>query len=435
MDLLSPEVQTEILKCVKCRTCLPSCPTFAELDVEMDSPRGRIALAKALSEGKISVTEKLIGHFYCCLDCRACETVCPSGVKYGEIIESARAYVEVHREHRKLERFLKDLFLRRIFPHPGRLEGLARLLRFYQRSGLQSLVRRFHLARILGGNLEELERMTPAISDRSSRSTLPPVIPPEDGIRYRVALLLGCMTDISFAHLNEATVRVLSRNGCEVLTVKEQTCCGALQVHNGDSPTAREMARHNLRVFEESGADYIIVNAAGCGAMLKEYGFLLGDDPDDRSRAQSFSSRVRDISEFLIDVVEAHGGLRGTLHPIPRRVAYHDACHLAHGQRVRKQPRKLLRAIPELELVEIKESDWCCGSAGIYNITNYEMSMRLLDRKMDHLAKTDAGIIAAANPGCMIQLELGVKKRGLPMKVLHPVELLDMSYRGQVPDR
>jgi glycolate oxidase iron-sulfur subunit len=428
MDLLSPEVQTEILKCVKCRTCLPACPTFAELQVEMDSPRGRIALVKALSEGKISVTEKLVGHLYCCLDCRACETVCPSGVKYGEIIESARSYIEEHWKRPWLEQFLKTLFLRKIFPYPGRLEGLARLLRFYQKSGLQTLLRKLPLTRLLPGNLGELEKITPTLSGRSSRSTLPSVIPPKGERRYRVALLLGCITDIGFASLNEATARVLSENGCEVLTVKEQKCCGALQVHNGDSKTAREMARYNLEVFENSGAEYIIVNAAGCGAMLKEYGSLLKDDPSYQERARIFSGRVRDIHEFLVDVVQANGGLRGTLNPIPKRVAYHDACHLAHGQRVRKQPRKLLQSIPGLELVELKESDWCCGSAGIYNITNYDMSMRLLDRKMDNIAKTQAEIIAAANPGCMIQLELGVKKRGLAMKVMHPIELLDKAY-------
>lgn len=430
MDLLSPEVQKEILKCVKCRTCLPTCPTFVELDVEMDSPRGRIALAKALSEGKISITEKLVQHLYCCLDCRACETVCPSGVKYGEIIESARSYVEEHGEKPKFQQFLKALFLKRVFPYPERLEGLAQLFRFYQKSGLQSFLRKSKLTRILGRHLGELEKMTPMMSDRSSRSVLPSITPPKGDKQYRVAVLLGCITDISFAHLNEATVRVLSENGCEVLTVKEQKCCGALQVHNGDSKTAQELARYNIEVFERAAVDAIIVNAAGCGAMLKEYNFLLRDDPKYCDRAETFSRRVWDINEFLIDGVKLPGGLQGTLHPIPKRVAYHDACHLAHGQRVRKQPRKLLKAIPNLELIEIKESDWCCGSAGIYNITNYEMSMRLLDRKMSNIAKTQAEIIAAANPGCIIQLELGVKKYGLPLKVLHPVELLDMSYQG-----
>ncbi|HWP48304.1 MAG TPA: heterodisulfide reductase-related iron-sulfur binding cluster [Candidatus Limnocylindrales bacterium] len=433
MDLLSPEVQSEILKCVRCRTCLPVCPTFAELEVEMDSPRGRIALAKALSEGKISVTERLVGHLYCCLDCRACETVCPSGVKYGEIIESARSYVEEHWKRPKPEQFLKTLFLKEIFPYPRRLEGLAWILRLYQKSGLQTFLRKFNLTRLLPGNLGELEKMTPVLSNRSSRSTLPSIIPPKGERRYRVALLLGCITDIGFASLNEATARVLSENGCEVLTVKEQKCCGALQVHNGESKIAREMARYNLQVFESAGVDYVIVNAAGCGAMLKEYGFLLGDDSQYRERARIFSSQVRDVNEFLVDVVQANGGLRGTLNPIPKRVAYHDACHLAHGQRVRKQPRKLLQSIPALELVELKESDWCCGSAGIYNITNYNMSMRLLDRKMDNVAKTRAEILAAANPGCMIQLEVGIKKKGLAMKVMHPIELLDKAYHPEHP--
>jgi glycolate oxidase iron-sulfur subunit len=397
----------------------------------MDSPRGRIALAKALSSGKISITEKLVDHFYCCLDCRACETVCPSGVRYGEIIESARSYVEKHWERPKREQFLKVLFLKKVFPYPKRLEALAQSLRFYQKSGFQSLLRKLNVTQILPGHLAELEKMTPVMSDRSSRVSLPSVIPPKGKKRYRVALLLGCITDISFASLNEATTRVLSENGCEVFTVKKQKCCGALQVHNGDSETAQEMARYNIEVFEESGVDYVIVNASGCGAMLKEYGFLLKDDPTYKDRACAFSGRVRDVNEFLVDIVEANGGLGGTLHPIPKRVVYHDACHLAHGQKVKKQPRKLLKSIPQLELIEMKESDWCCGSAGIYNITHYEMSMRLLNRKMDNIARTNAEILAAANPGCMIQIEMGIKKYGLSMKVMHPVEILDMAYRWE----
>ncbi|MBM3264657.1 MAG: 4Fe-4S dicluster domain-containing protein [candidate division Zixibacteria bacterium] len=411
------------LDCIHCGLCLPSCPTYAELGVEMDSPRGRIYLMRAYADGRIGLTDNFVRHIYQCLDCRACETACPSGVHYGSIVERARAEIEKKRPQTLGERILRNLVFQKLLPASGRLSLAFLPLRLYQGLGVQRLVRAAGLTRLLPQRLRDMESMLPRLPSRSLKNRLKPVLPAKGEKKYRVGLVSGCVMNEMFTHINVATANVLTRNGCEVVIPEKQTCCGALQVHSGERATAEELARKNIETFEQAAVDTVIINAAGCGAQLKEYGELLEDDPQFRDRAAAFSAKVRDISEFLAEIP-----LDETLGRIDARVAYHDACHLAHGQKVRSQPRALLRKIPGIQLVELEESDWCCGSAGIYNVTHPEMAGRLLDRKVGHIRKADPDIVATGNPGCILQIQNGVGKERRAVEVLHPVELLDRAY-------
>jgi len=415
----------KLLDCIHCGFCLPTCPTYAVLGLEMDSPRGRVHLMRAVADGKIEVTENFRTHIDQCLGCRACETACPSGVRYGELVEHARWWIERHRPRSRTQRFLRRVAFRGLLPSPRRLALVFWPLWLYQQSGLQGWVRRGGFLRVLPGRLDQAEGFLPRLPNpRLRRHWTQGLIPAEGQRRSRVGLLRGCIADFMFADVNLATVRVLAKNGCEVVIPKAQTCCGALQAHNGDRETAIELARKNIDAFEGAEVDAIIVNAAGCGATMKEYGELLRHDPAYREKAKAFSRQVKDVTEFLAEIP-----LRNPLKEVRGKVAYHDACHLAHGQGIRVQPRKLLQAIPGVTLVPLKESDWCCGSAGIYNITQPELSMQLLERKMAHLAETGADIVAAANPGCLIQIRKGVETWKLNVEVVHPIELLDRAYR------
>jgi glycolate oxidase iron-sulfur subunit len=415
----------KFLDCIHCGLCLPSCPTYAELGVEMDSPRGRIYLMRAYTDGRIGMTDNFVHHIYQCLDCRACETACPSGVHYGSIVEMARAEIEKRRNVPTGERWLRYLVFKRLLPS-ARLLSLTFLpLRLYQGLGLQSLVRGLGLTRLLPARLRDMEAMMPRLPRRGLKRKLKPLLPTSGERRYRVALVTGCVMNEMFTHINVATARVLTRNGCEVVIPSGQTCCGALQTHSGERATAEALARQNIDAFEVEGVDAILINAAGCGAQLKEYGELLEDDPVYREKAKAFSARVRDISEFLAEIP-----LDESMALAPVRVAYHDACHLAHGQKIREQPRRLLRRILGVELVELEESDWCCGSAGIYNITHPEMADRLLNRKMKHIRQAAPDIIVTGNPGCLLQIQNGIRKEGKTIETLHPVELLDRAYRN-----
>jgi len=423
-------IYEEILKCVGCGLCLPHCPTYREVGTEMASPRGRISLIKEHLHGKLRITDRFAEHLYLCLECLACETACPSGVKFHRIMEPAREAIEKNLQRPPLERMLRDIVFKSIFPYPKRLQVLFQLLRIYQISGAQWLVRKTGLLGYISEPLKEMEQMLPRIPPRSLRQALKEVTPAlGGGKRYRVGFLSGCVMNAALTPINLATVRVLARNGCEVITPRFQKCCGALHLHNGEGETARQMARYNIDIFEKAHLEVILVNSAGCGSALKEYGELLKEDPQYAQRAHAFSQKVRDISEFLvsIDFVKPDPGKPEAR---PLRVAYDDPCHLLHAQGIKWEPRELLRAIPGLALIELRESDWCCGSAGIYNITQPELSMRLLDRKMSHVAATGADILATANPGCILQLSLGAKRAGLKLEVVHVIELLDRAYRG-----
>jgi glycolate oxidase iron-sulfur subunit len=392
---------------------------------EADSPRGRIYQVRQVYEGKVSVDDPdFRQHIYACLDCRACQTACPSGVQYGAIVEAARAVSEpVNRSEKTVGRAI----LGTVFTRPALLDAAGLGLRLYQRSGLQGVVRKTGATRLLPSRLREMEAMLGPAQGGVRRWAAPHVTPAKGPVRYRVGFIEGCIMPQLFGDTNAATVRVLAANGCVVYSPPRQGCCGALQMHTGDRPTAQELARRNIDAFDGLGLDAIIINAAGCGSTLKEYGHLLADDAAYAERAAAFAATVKDISEFLaaIDLVPP-------THPVPLRVTYQDACHLVHGQGIRQQPRKLLHQIAGLDLVEMKDSDVCCGSAGIYNLTHYDVSMRVLEEKMDHVVASGVNAVVASNPGCTMQLAYGARRRGIDLKLLHVVDLLDRAYGNQV---
>ncbi|HYR59554.1 MAG TPA: (Fe-S)-binding protein [Chthoniobacteraceae bacterium] len=423
-------------QCIHCGMCLPTCPTYDETKHERNSPRGRIALMRGIADGKLGVTEAFGDELYFCLGCLACETACPAGVRYAPMFEAARADIEQARVLANPSRDLvRALTLRLIFTRPMLLRAIGRLLRWYQASGAEWLVRKCGLTRLLPRRLRELEPLTPRIQrDFSDRLIAEIELPRER--RFRVGMLTGCVQDLAFPDVNRDTVDVLLRNGCEVVTPGWQHCCGSLHAHNGEIEWAREMARRNINAMERSAGsletlDAIITNAAGCGSHLKHYDELLAHDPRYAARAAQWSAKLRDIHEWLIAIgLAAPPYQLSTINYQPLSVTYHEACHLCHGQKISRQPRELLRMIPGVELVELPEATWCCGSAGIYNITQPEMSAKLLERKMANIAKTGARVVASANPGCTIQLQTGLRESGCDMRVAHPISLLAEAYRA-----
>ena len=421
-DAHHPPAEELIDKCVHCGLCLNACPTYRELRVEMDSPRGRIYQMAQVASGAMVINPSYIEHIDLCLACRGCETACPSGVQYGRLVEAARAEIENTVQRPWRARLARQVVFRKILPSRVNLWLAGALLYLYQASGLKKLVRTLHL---LPRKLAEVESLAPEVQAPFFFRYYGSVLAPENTGRYRVAFIAGCIANISFARLNEATLRVLRKNGCEVSIPATQTCCGALHVHAGLREEARKLARHNIDAFLGGNYDAIVTNAAGCGSTLKEYGELLEHDPQYAEKARHFSMLVRDITEFLASI-ELHLDLRS----LPISVTYQDSCHLVHGQCVRAAPRQLLASIPGLQLREMPLSDLCCGSAGIYNVLHTDMAMALLKKKMDAVNATEAEVIATANPGCMLQLSAGVKKFGRGQKVAHVVEILDQAYNG-----
>ena len=412
-----------IQSCIHCGLCLPYCPTYLETGNETSSPRGRIHLIEAVADGRLSVTDPgFVGQMYQCLDCRACEDVCPSGVEYGKLVEAARTQIERATPGSPAKRGLRWVIFRQLFGNMHIFRLLSRLLYFYQHFGIQWLARHLGILRVL--HLDEMEQLLPKfpayflLPDQQQHEP----IASSTGEETRVALFAGCIMSTAFAETDRATIRVLQATGCTVVVPKLQGCCGALTVHAGDMDAARGMARQNIDAFEQSGATYIISNAAGCGAALKEYAHLLHEDPVYAERAARFSAQVRDISELL-----ATRQFVVPLHPVPLKVTYQEPCHLIHAQRIGVQPRELLRRIPGLELVEMQESSVCCGSAGIYNVTQPVMSRQLQDRKLTHTTETQADVVITANPGCFLQLQSGLQRTGSPMRVMHIVDVLDMA--------
>lgn len=416
-----PHVSMRDLRtCVHCGLCLPTCPTYQVFGVEMDSPRGRIMQIEAAKHGEIAIDDpSLSEHLSLCLACRACETACPSGVPYGRIIEGARASLP---PPSPTFNAIQKLVLRGIFTRPKVMDAAGTGMRIYQRAGIQSVVRRVGLP----GKLGEMESLLPNAQGRVLQGSRKTFYPSQGSPRARVALVRGCVMQQFFAHTNEATARVLVENGCEVVAPRLPGCCGALHVHAGDRSTAQVLARRNIDEFMALNPDYIVINAAGCGSTLKEYGELLADDPSYADKAAAFASRIRDANELLGEM-----SFRAPMAGLAARVTYQDACHLAHAQRIREQPRAILRSIPGLELVEMRASDNCCGSAGIYNVTQPDTSMELLGRKMDDVLQTEAQILAVANPGCAIQIAAGISQRGASIRVAHPIDLLDAAYRAE----
>lgn len=417
-DAEDPPDWEGLLDCVHCGICLPQCPTYRVLEQEMDSPRGRLYLMRAATEGRIGLTENFVLHMDRCLGCRACETACPAGVPFGRLIEETRGQIE-RRIPRPLARRLLGRLVLGVFPERRRLGALLVLLRLYQESGLQRLVRASGLLRRFP-RLAAMDRLLPPGAG-ASPVALPAETAPRGVARGTVALLEGCVQAQLFPDVNRATVSLLGRAGYRVLVPPGQGCCGALHLHWGDRAGGRARARRNVAAFAD--ADWIATTSAGCGAAMREYGHLLPGDVG----AARHAARVRDVSELLAEAL-----------PGPRRrldltVTYHEPCHLAHGQRVREAPRALLRAIPGVRLVELAESDLCCGSAGVYNLMEPGIAGRLLERKLEHVLATGASVVVTGNPGCLLQLRMGLAARGLAIRACHPVELLAWSVEGGGP--
>jgi glycolate oxidase iron-sulfur subunit len=418
-----------VQQCMHCGMCLPTCPTYDATKLERNSPRGRIALMRAIADGRLEATREFGDEMYFCLGCLACMTACPAGVNYAELFEHARAEVErvgvMANEKRSLIRWFTVKWL---FMDLRRLQLLGSVMRLYQQLGLQTFLRRSGVLKLLPKRLRELEAMTPQIQPKFSAELIAPVTPSRGETKYRVAMLTGCAQDLIFSDVNLDTVEVLARNGCDVITPPEQHCCGSLHAHNGELELARELARRNIDQFPPEQFDAIITNAGGCGSHLKHYSHLLANDTRYAARAELWDTKVKDVHEWLAQIGIRSPRVNGAA---PLRVTYHESCHLAHGQKVTSQPRALLKSIPNVQLTELPESNWCCGSAGIYNLIQPEMAGQLLERKVNHIKSTRAEVVATGNPGCLLQVINGCKQEGVDVRVVHPVTLLAEAYRGE----
>jgi glycolate oxidase iron-sulfur subunit len=399
-----------IADCVHCGFCLPACPTYQSWGVEADSPRGRIDLMKGLAEGSLSFDDDVTQHFDRCLGCMSCLTACPSGVRYDLLIESTRARVEREGRRSPFDRLFRESIFA-LFPHPKRLLAIAPVMNLFARLGLQ---------RFLPGGA-----LLPAIDIRAAKRGVAALTPAQGERRARVAVLQGCVQRVMFANVNAATIRVLAAEGCEVVVPPAAGCCGALSLHSGRDVEAKRLARGLIEAFERDPVDAIVVNVAGCGSAMKGYGELFASEPQWRERAERFAEKVRDISEFLAQL-----GPRAPRAPIDADVAYHDACHLAHAQRIREEPRALLRSIPGLRLVEIPNGEQCCGSAGTYNLFEPESAREIGLRKVANVRATGATIVASGNPGCTLQMQALLREEGAAVRIVHPIELLDDAIRG-----
>lgn len=419
-------------QCMHCGLCLPTCPTYEATQVERHSPRGRIALMRAIADGQLPLTRAFAEEMYFCLGCLACMTACPAGVNYAEMFEHARAAAEDSGLLRSPGRnLIRALTVRWLFMDSARLDLAGRALRLYQQLGLQALVRRSGILHLLPRRLRELEALTPHIRENFSADLIALLTPAAGRKRHRVAMLTGCAQDLIFSDINRDTVEVLARNGCDVFTPPGQLCCGSLQAHNGEWELARQLARRQIDRFPPEQYDAIITNAGGCGSHLKHYHKLLADDAAYCDRAALWDAKVKDIHEWLSEI-----GIDPPPANTPAQVVtYHESCHLAHGQQITAQPRQLLRSIPNLALVELPESAWCCGSAGIYNLIQPEMAGQLLDRKLRNIRSTGANVVATGNPGCLLQLVNGARQQGWSLRVVHPVTLLAEAYRGRARSR
>jgi len=417
-----PPAPELINQCVHCGFCLPACPTYVLWGNEMDSPRGRIYLMKMASDGAAAMTDPWVEHMDTCLGCMSCMTACPSGVDYAKLIEATRAQIERRHPRSTAER-LQRWMIFNTFPRVDRLRLMRPLLRAYQKSGLQALVRGSGLLKLLPRQLSAMEALMPKLG---ARDEIAPVTPAQGQQRKRVGLLLGCVQREFMPEINAATVRVLAAEGCEVIAPPDQPCCGALMVHAGEEAPALDLARRVIDVFEQAKVDVIITNAGGCGSNVREYGYQLRDDPQYAGRAERFSARCKDISEFLEEL-----GPRTCRHPLNLRVAYHDSCHLQHAQRVRTQPRALLSAIPGIVVQDLPEAALCCGSAGIYNLVQSKTADELADRKAQHITAARPDVVATGNIGCMLQIAAALERQGHKTPVLHTIQLIDASINGR----
>jgi glycolate oxidase iron-sulfur subunit len=425
MNLLQSLDYSVLQQCMHCGMCLPTCPTYVETKREKNSPRGRISLMRSVADGELAVTKEFADEMYYCLGCLACQTACPAGVNYAELFETARAEVERSGVLDAPERgFWRWLTLNVLFMHPRLLRLAGWALRLWQQMGLDLLMRRVRFLGLLPKHLRDLEPQTPQVAAAFSDSLIAPFESPTGPSKFRVGLLTGCIQDLAFSDVNRDTADVLLANGCDVITPRAQACCGSLHAHNGELQLARELARRQIDSFDLDSMDAIITNAGGCGAHLKQYGHLLHEDPLYAAKARQWDRKVKDIHEWmaLIGIRKPEKGADVT------EVTYHESCHLCHGQKVSSQPRQMLQAIPGLILKELPESNWCCGSAGIYNITQPEQSAKLLKRKVANIESTQTLVVATSNPGCHLQLLNGLQGR---VGVTQPVTLLAKAYRAE----
>ncbi|MEM7595673.1 MAG: heterodisulfide reductase-related iron-sulfur binding cluster [Cyanobacteria bacterium P01_A01_bin.83] len=427
-DQKNPPKPELIDSCVHCGFCLATCPSYRIIGKEMDSPRGRIYLMDAINQGEATLDTTTTQHFDSCLGCLACVTTCPSGVKYDQLIAATRPQVERNQTRSLPDRLIRTLIFN-LFPYPNRLINLLPPLWLYQKSGLQQLVRKTGLLKKFSPRLAAMEAILPQISDRCWDKDLPHVIPAQGEKRYRVGMILGCVQRLFFSSVNEATARVLTANGCEVVIPASQGCCAALPAHQGQEAQAQALARQMIDSFIDEDVDAIIINAAGCGHTLKEYGHILADDPQYKEKAEEFAHKVKDVQEFLAEIK-----LTAELHPVTSEtlnLVYQDACHLLHGQKISMQPRQLLKQIPQVQLHEPQDASLCCGSAGIYNMLQPETADELGKQKADNLINTGASVIASPNPGCSLQIQKHLELKGSQVKLFHPIELLDYSIQGK----
>ncbi|MBT2719558.1 (Fe-S)-binding protein [Bacillus sp. ISL-46] len=416
--------EDELINCMRCGFCLPTCPTYIESGYkESHSPRGRIALMKAVVDGLIEPDEDFERSLELCLGCRACEPVCPSGVNYGHLLEEARDIIHQNKKHSLPARVVRKTVFQELFPHQNRMRGVVGLIGFYQRSGIQTIARKIGFLGLLPDQLASMEKILPNVPTMKEMKNRPTYLPAIAEKVHRVAFFSGCLMDTMFLKSNDATMKLLQKAGCEVVIPRNQTCCGALHGHSGEKEAAKDLAKRNIRAFEDLNVDFIITNAGGCGAFLVDYDHLLKDDPAWKDRARDFKEKIKDISEILA-AVDFHKKV--TLELPAQVITYQDSCHLRNGMKTAAAPRRLLQAIQGAEYKEMKDADRCCGSAGIYNIVESEMSMVMLDAKMIEAKATHATTIVTANPGCLLQMQLGIEREGLSstMRAVHIVDLL-----------
>jgi glycolate oxidase iron-sulfur subunit len=415
-----------IRDCVHCGFCLSACPTYLETGNELDSPRGRIYLMNSAVNGEIPIAGSLVKHLDMCLGCLACEPACPSGVQYRSLIEAGRSQIERRYERSAFDKYYRSLIFS-LFPYPNRMKLMLPVFYIYQKLGLRTLIQSTGIISRISQKLGNMEAMLPNVKSPIFPPEMPEILHAKGKKRYRVALLSGCVQSVFFSKTNYATVRVLRENGCEIVVPQNQSCCGALSVHSGRLSEGRKFAKQTIKTFEGLDIDAFVINSAGCGSTIKDYSELLKDDPEYSVRALALSEKTKDIMEFLSDT-----GIEGDLKELNIKVTYQDACHIGHAQRIKEQPREVLKQIPGLELVEMPEADLCCGSAGIYNLVQPEMSQNLLERKMRNVKRNKVDYLVAGNPGCLLQIQKGIKQEGLSIKTAHPIELLDWSYRGKI---
>ncbi|MCY8508984.1 (Fe-S)-binding protein [Bacillus mojavensis] len=422
--------ESELLNCMRCGFCLPSCPTYIESGFqESHSPRGRIALMKAVADGVIEPDEDVERSLSLCLGCRACEPVCPSGVKYGQLLEEARDIIHQNKKHSLSTRFMRKAAFQELFPHQNRMRSAVSLIGLYQRSGLQTAVRKTGMLRILPEHLRTMEAVLLDVPKREEMKQRPRLLPAAGPAKKRVAFFSGCLMDTMFLPTNNATLKLLQLAGCEIVIPPEQACCGALHGHSGEKNAGQELAKQNIAAFEALDVDAVITNAGGCGAFLTEYGHLLKDDPEWAERAVSFVKKLKDFSSVLIELDFHQKDLQLDT---PKLITYQDSCHLRNVMHTSLEPRKLLQSIKGAEFREMDKADSCCGSAGIYNIVEADMSMKILDSKMAAVKATEAAVIVTANPGCLLQMKLGIEREGLSGRV-RAVHLADLLLEAAGP--